>query len=209
VVTAEDAHITSNANYSARLGELAVKYYQPLAEVDPEKYMPALAKSWLLLSERRNEMGQRREAIAALREAAELWQRLAEKDPNAYLLDSACASENLVKMLLRAGRVQEGIEYVEKAVQACELLAQRDPRTYLSGLLSLLGNLASLLNDSGHMAAARELDQRTLRYRQLDVEACSPEDIAKLQLVAALHALPDGEDAGFTGSADDGAEVGQ
>jgi tetratricopeptide (TPR) repeat protein len=125
---------------------------------------PAL--HWLLatslnnLGERLSALGRREDALAATREASEIYRRLAADRPDAFLPNLATSLNNLGKSLNELGRIEDAFAATQESVEIRRRLAADRPDAFLPDLAMSLNNLGNGLSDLGRhedaFAAARE-----------------------------------------------------
>ncbi|MFW6721760.1 tetratricopeptide repeat protein [Streptomyces sp. MAR4 CNY-716] len=155
---------TSNAGFhtaALRPVEEAVSILRPLTETEPSAHRPALASSLTILGNVLADLGRRHEALAASREAADLYRQLVRTGPGtAHLPDLALGLTNLAARLGQCGRRQEAIAPTQEALSIRRRLAESDPDRYLPRIALSLSNLGGQLLEAGRpheaLAAAEE-----------------------------------------------------
>ena len=112
------------------------------------------------LSTRLSDVGERKAALVAAREAVELYRGLAEASPQAYTPDLAMSLNNLATFLSEVGEPGEALVVAREAVEAYRVLAEASPQAYMPDLARSLNNLAVSLSEVGEpgeaLRAARE-----------------------------------------------------
>ena len=112
------------------------------------------------LSIRLSDVGERKAALVAAREAVELYRGLAEASPQAYMPALAASLNNLAAFLSGVGERGEALVAVREAVEVYRVLAEASPQAYMPDLAGALNILASSLSGVGErgeaLVAARE-----------------------------------------------------
>ena len=108
------------------------------------------------LSIRLSDVGERKAALEAAREAVELYRGLAEATPAAYTLNLAGSLNNLAAFLSEVGERTEALEAAREAVELYRGLAEASPQAYTPNLAMSLNNLANLLSEVGERNEALE-----------------------------------------------------
>ena len=108
------------------------------------------------LSIRLSDVGERKAALEAAREAVELYRGLAEASPAAYAPDLAGSLNNLANCLSAVGERNEALEAAREAVRLRRALAEASPQAYTPNLAMSLTNLANLLSAVGERNEALE-----------------------------------------------------
>ena len=120
----------------------------------------AAAAAWHDLAVVRHELGDREVALAAAREAAELYRALAAQRPDAFRPDLAMSLNNLANMLSDLGEHEAALAAAREAVELYRALAAQRSDAFRPDLATSLNNLALSLSDLGEreaaLAAARE-----------------------------------------------------
>ena len=134
--------------------EDAVGHYRELAKVEPDAYLPDLARSLNNLSNQLSDLGRRRAALAAIEEAVAIRRRLAQVAPDAFLPDLALALNNLSNQLSDVGQKEAALAAIEEAVERYRGLADTAPDAFVPDLARSLNNLATSLADVDRREAA-------------------------------------------------------
>ena len=108
------------------------------------------------LSIRLSDVGERKAALVAAREAVELYRGLAEASPQAYTPDLAASLNNLANRLSEVGERNEALEAAREAVRLRRALAAASPQAYTPNLAGSLNNLANILSEVGKRHEALE-----------------------------------------------------
>ena len=112
------------------------------------------------LSIRLSDVGERKAALEAAREAVELYRGLAEATPAAYTPNLAMSLSNLANRLSAVGERNEALEAAREAVELYRVLADDSPAAYNPNLAMSLNNLANRFSAVGEqdeaLVAARE-----------------------------------------------------
>ena len=112
------------------------------------------------LSIRLSDVGERKAALVAAREAEKLYRALAEASPQAYTPRLAMSLNNLANILSEVGERGEALRGAREAVELYRVLAEVSPAAYTPDLAMSLNNLANILSKVGEqdeaLVAARE-----------------------------------------------------
>ena len=112
------------------------------------------------LSIRLSDVGERKAALEAAREAVELYRGLAEATPAAYTPNLAVSLNNLANRFSEMGERNDALEAAREAVELYRGLAEAAPQAYTPKLAASLNNLANCLSEVGErneaLVAARE-----------------------------------------------------
>ncbi|GLZ16336.1 hypothetical protein Acsp04_65710 [Actinomadura sp. NBRC 104425] len=114
-------------------------------------------------------MGDKRAALGAAREAAEIRRKLAEAEPAAYLHDFAMSLNNYGVRLAEVGDKRAALEPVREATGFYRRLAEAEPAVYLPDLAWSLCTTASISNVHGIKLteAATAVEEAITIYRAL------------------------------------------
>ncbi|WMS27303.1 tetratricopeptide repeat protein [Schaalia odontolytica] len=123
------------------------------------------------LSIRLSDIGERKAALEAAREAVELYRGLAEASPAAYAPDLAGSLNNLANCLSAVGERNEALEAAREAVELYRGLAEASPAAYAPDLAGSLNNLAACLSAVGERNEALEAAREAVRLRRALAEA--------------------------------------
>ena len=123
------------------------------------------------LSIRLSDVGERKAALEAAREAVELYRGLAEASPAAYAPDLAGSLNNLANCLSAVGERNEALEAAREAVRLRRALAEASPAAYAPALAGSLNNLAAFLSAVGKQDEALEAAREAVRLRRALAEA--------------------------------------
>ncbi|MGW3959982.1 tetratricopeptide repeat protein [Amycolatopsis sp. NPDC005003] len=139
---------------------------------DPQQDAAALAAALNNLANRLVDLGRREEALAAVREAADIRRSLAEQDPGRHLSDLAITLNNLSLGLGDLGRRHEALTAIREAVDIRRRLTERQPDANLPTLAGSLNNLSNALCGLGrhdealaHLREAVDLRRRLAGQR--------------------------------------------
>jgi len=158
----------SGALFSAALTTEIAGILRPLAQANPDAYLPDLAASLNNLGLRLAEVGQRQAALARAQEAADTYRQLADASPDAYLPHLAASLTNLGLRLADAGQRQAALPPAQEAVTILRQLTDANPDAYLPDLATALTNLGVSLAETGQRQAALASAQEAAdTYRQL------------------------------------------
>ena len=120
------------------------------------------------LSIRLSDVGERKAALEAAREAVELYRGLAEAAPQAYTPKLAASLNNLANCLSEVGERNEALVAAREAVELYRGLAEATPAAYTLNLAGSLNNLAAFLSEVGERTEALEAAREAVElYRGL------------------------------------------
>jgi tetratricopeptide (TPR) repeat protein len=126
----------------------------------PGVFLPHLATSLNNISAYLHELGYRKEALEATREAVDIRRRLAADRPVTFSADLAASLNNFANSLDGLARTEDALEATREAVQIRRRLAADRPDAFLPVLASSLGNLGYFSGKvglrEGALAAVRE-----------------------------------------------------
>ena len=123
------------------------------------------------LSIRLSDVGERKVALVAAREAVELYRGLAEASPAAYTPNLALSLNNLANILSAVGERNEALEAAREAVRLRRALAEASPAAYTPDLAGALTNLAAFLSAVGERNEALVAAREAVRLRRALAEA--------------------------------------
>ena len=123
------------------------------------------------LSIRLSDVGERKAALEAAREAVELYRGLAEAAPQAYTPKLAASLNNLANCLSEVGERNEALVAAREAVELYRGLAEATPAAYTPNLAASLNNLANILSEVGKQDEALEAAREAVRLRRALAEA--------------------------------------
>ena len=122
------------------------------------------------LSIRLSDVGERKAALVAAREAVELYRVLADDSPQVYASDLAMSLNNLANRLSAVGEPGEALEAAREAVELYRVLAEDSPAAYTPNLAASLNNLANILSGVGERNEALEAAREAVRLRRVLAE---------------------------------------
>jgi hypothetical protein len=101
-----------------------------------------------------NDAGDTARALAAIREAVEIYRRLTQEKPGHFTLQLAMSLVNLSTALSKAGDQTGALEAIRDAVEVFRGLARDNPARFDHVLARGLNNLSGILRYAGEVAAA-------------------------------------------------------
>ena len=107
------------------------------------------------LSIRLSDVGERKAALEAAREAVRLRRALVEESPTAYTPNLAGSLNNLAAFLSEVGERNEALEAAREAVRLRRALVEVSPQAYTPNLATSLNNLADILAADGRSEEAQ------------------------------------------------------
>jgi len=142
------------------------------------------------LSIRLSDVGERKAALVAAREAVEAYRALAEASPQAYTPDLAMSLNNLASFLSAVGKVNDALVAAREAVELYRALAEASPQAYTPNLAASLNTLANRLSEVGErneaLVAAREAVELYRGLAEASPQAYTPDLAASLNNLANL-----------------------
>ncbi|QRW12450.1 hypothetical protein RhiLY_11449 [Ceratobasidium sp. AG-Ba] len=171
----------------------AVELYTVLAKDGPESHNLTLARSYASKNWSYRQLGQRDEALEAMRlmslrdpgnrlsdvghhqdaprvegERLKLWRPLYTSGPVRYEQEFGLCLESYAISLFHLGRKRESMTTVEEGVEIRRRLAMEQPATYTSDFAPSLNNLSGNLSDMGrHREALAAIEEAVEIYRRL------------------------------------------
>ena len=143
-----------------------------------------------ILSIRLSDVGERKAALGAAREAVELYRGLSVASPAAYTPDLAASLNNLANRLLEVGERNEALEAAREAVRLRRALAEVSPVTYTPDLAASMNNLANCLSEvgdrEGALGAAREAVELYRGLAEVSPQAYTPDLAMSLNNLATF-----------------------
>jgi tetratricopeptide (TPR) repeat protein len=167
--------------------EDAVGVCRKLSEVDPDRFLPELARTLNSFSTLLAATGRTEEAVAALQESLGILRKLASSNQDELLPDLAMALNNLGNRLNTLGRHEETLLVMQEAVEIFRRVSIPKPGPLLSFFATALGNLGNALGQTGRSQEALQVTQEAVDMRRLLVEH-SP-DAFLPDLANGLHNL--------------------
>ena len=124
------------------------------------------------LSIRLSDVGERKAALEAAREAVRLRRALVEESPTAYTPNLAGSLNNLANRLSEVGEQDRALEAASEAVELYRALVEASPQAYTPRLAASLNNLAIRLSEVGERYEALEAAREAVElYRALVEES--------------------------------------
>ena len=123
------------------------------------------------LSIRLSDVGERKAALVAAREAEELYRGLAKASPVAYIPPLAGSLNNLANFLSEVGDRDGALVAAREAVELYRGLADDSPAAYNPNLAMSLNNLANVLSEVGDREGALGAAREAVRLRRALAEA--------------------------------------
>ena len=142
------------------------------------------------LSIRLSDVGERKAALVAAREAEKLYRALAEASPQAYTPRLAMSLNNLANILSEVGERGEALRGAREAVELYRVLAEVSPAAYTPDLAMSLNNLANILSKVGEqdeaLVAAREAVELYRGLAKASPQAYTPDLAGSLNNLANI-----------------------
>jgi len=169
----------------------------------PSALRALLAASLNNLGLRLSDLGRSEDALAAAREATDIYRRLAADRPDAFLPDLATSLNNLGKVFSELGRREEALAAAREASDIYRRLATERPDAFLPDLAMSLNNLGNGLSELGWRKDGLAATQKAVEIRRR-LAADRPETFLPV-LAVSLHNL--GARLSKLGRREDGLEA--
>ncbi|EXI90554.1 MAG: putative O-linked N-acetylglucosamine transferase, SPINDLY family [Candidatus Accumulibacter regalis] len=183
-------HVAVRRNWLARERLAKVDALEDAAADQRETILSRLAASANTLGIRLSKLGRREEALAASREAVDLYRRLAQDRTDAFLPNLAASLNNLGRDLSALGRREEALAASQEAVDLYRRLAQDRPNAFLPSLAGSLNNIGAMLSALGRreeaLAASQEGVDLTRRLAQDHPDVFLPDLARSLNNIGAM-----------------------
>jgi len=175
--TEELAHALSRIpRHTTMLRDVAVWVEQRLLESEQPDEERALRLT--RLGVRLSDLGRREEALAATREAVDIYRKLAADHPDTLFPDFVTGLNNLGSNLSELARREEALAATREAVDGYRELSAARPDIFLPDLAMSLGNLGNRLSELGRreeaLAASREAVDMCRELAEVHSEAILP-----------------------------------
>ena len=142
--------------------ERAAELRQPLAQQDPERYLPYRAGTLTNLAGVDRQQNRLEDERQHLESALQIYRQLAPQNPNAYLFYLASTLNNLGFLDCQQHRTDEARAHYGEALQAYRQLAQRNPNAYLLDMATMLNNLGNLDGRENRLDEAHQYFEEAL-----------------------------------------------
>ena len=154
--------------FKVELTSRLVVLLRPLAERDPDAFLPILATALNNQSNGLAALGRREQALEAIEEAVGVYRELAQGRPDAFLRELAGALNNQSNGLAALGRREQALAAIKEALSIRRQLAQERPDAFLPDLAEALNNQSLRLAEVGRRKKALAANQEALSiHRQL------------------------------------------
>jgi len=150
--------------------EEAVDVCLELVEVDPDRFLPELARSLNAFSTLLAATGRTEEAVAALQESLKILRNFTASNQEEFLPDLAMALNNLGNRLNTLSRHEETLLVVQEAVAIFRKVSFPKTSPLLSFFATALANLGNALSQAGRFQDALQVTQEAVDVRRLLVE---------------------------------------
>jgi len=135
--------------------ERTMELRRPLAQQDPDRYLPYLAGSLNNLGTVDQRQNRTDEARQHFEGALKIYRQLAQQNPDAYLYYLATTLNNLGALDRLQNQPDDARQRYEEALKAYRQLAQRNPDAYLVDMATMLNNLGNLDGRQNRLDDAR------------------------------------------------------
>jgi tetratricopeptide (TPR) repeat protein len=141
------------------------------------------------LANRLSDLGQRKAALDAAKEAVDLRRKLAQARTDAFTPDLAGSLNNLAVRLSDLGQHEAALEAAKEAVDIYRQLAQARPDAFTPNLAGTLNTLANRLSDLGQHEAALDAAKEAIELQRKLAQAKARPDAFTPDLARSLHTL--------------------
>jgi tetratricopeptide (TPR) repeat protein len=143
--------------------ERAMELRRPLAQLDPDRYLPYLAGSLNNLGTVDRRQNRTDEARQHFEGALKIYRQLAQQNPDAYLYYLATTLNNLGALDRLQNQPDDARQHYEEALKAYRQLAQRNSDAYLLDMATMLNNLGNLDGRQNRLDDARRHYEEALK----------------------------------------------
>jgi tetratricopeptide (TPR) repeat protein len=148
--------------HSTKITATVVEILRAKVEAGESHRLPDLASALNNLATRLSNVGQREAALAAAKEAADIYRELAARAPDAYRPDLAMVLNDLANRLSEVGQREAALAPAQEAVAIRRELAARAPDAYRPALAGALAALANQFEENGQIEAAFEQNREAI-----------------------------------------------
>lgn len=170
--------------------EEALKMYRELANKNPEKYRPDVAKVLNRLGVLLANIGELKQAQTCFEEVLQIFQKLAKKDPEKYLSAVAIILSNLGNLLCFMKELEQAKIHYDEALKISRKLDKKDPELRKSLIATTLNNRGDLFREKGKTKQALADLKKALKIRrelmELKPEVYRPELASSLNNLGSL-----------------------
>lgn len=166
-------HTLALREKAAEVSAALVESFRKRAKEAPsERNLSLLGATLNNLGVRLSNLGRWEHALAAGKEARDIYRKLAVRRPDAFLGDLAMSVNNLAGCLSDLGRREEALEAASEAVGLYRKLAAHRPDAFLPDLATSLNNLGTILSEVGRREEALKAASEGLDiHRKLATQA--------------------------------------
>jgi tetratricopeptide (TPR) repeat protein len=147
---------TGRRDEALAASEQALQLFEHLAEAQPERYLPEVARTLLNHSNQLQAIGRAREAVFAAARSTEIREKLVQAHPETYLADYARSLKVLAARFSQFGGHEAALEPIEASVRNWRLLVERRGDAFLPEYADALNSLSVILGDLDRPAEALE-----------------------------------------------------
>ena len=144
----------------------AIEIREKLAQKDPDRYEPDLARSYNNAGALYYAQGQSKKAEEYFTKAIEIREKLAQKDPDRYEPDLARSYNNAGVFYDNLGQSKKTEEYYTKAIDIYERQAKKDPDRYEPDLAASYNNASDFYNNQGQSKKAEKYHKKAIDIRE-------------------------------------------
>lgn len=146
--------------------EEALRLYRELANKNPEKYQPDVAKTLNNLGILLANIGKLKQAQTCFEEVLQIFQKLAKKNPEKYLSDVAVTLSNFGNLLCRMKELEQAKTHYDEALKVSRKLAKKDPELHKRLIATTLNNRGGLFIEKGKTKQALADLKKALKIRR-------------------------------------------
>ena len=170
--------------------EEALRMYRELANKNPEKYLPDVAKTLNRLGVLLANIDELKQAQTCFEEVLQIFQKLAKKDPEKHLSDVATTLSNLGNLLCLMKELEQAKTHYDEALKVSRKLAKKDPELRKRLIATTLNNRGGLFSEKGKTKQALTDLKKALKIRrelmELKPEVYRPELASSLNNLGSL-----------------------
>lgn len=167
--------------------EEALKMYRELANKNPEKYLPDVAKTLNNLGVLLANVGELKQAQTCFEEILQISQKLAKKNPEKHLSAVATTLSNLGNLLCHMKELEQAKTHYDEALKVSRTLDKKDPELHKSLIATILNNRGGLFSEKGKSKQALADLKKALKIRR-ELMELKPKEY-KLEVAMSLYNL--------------------
>ncbi len=159
-------HDSNQPKKAEEFYQKAMEIYESLANENPERFLPDLAKSYNNAGVFYDNQGKPKLAEEFFQKAIEIRESLANENPERFLPDLAKSYNNAGIFYKNQGKPKLAEEFYQKAIEIRESLAKENPDRFLPNLATSYNNAGIFYKDQGKPKLAEEFYQKAIAIRE-------------------------------------------